>query len=185
MKKVLFISCPTLLPRTFIPGIAGFVFSACLGRAIEKSLHLWSTDVSVAVIISLTTFSSFSSLSFFLSLSRRMRTMRTKRRRRRTMRKMMRSCLTKSYQTTKNSMLNRFAFASFLPSSRKQFAKGLLQEKRSFGSSCCQQHSSSGPLARFSSAFESWNPGAHISSALCTRRSSGPSPDIFDSECSD
>jgi len=144
----------------------------------------------MVAIISLTTFSSFSSLSFFLNLSlsltHRMRTMRTKRRTR-TTRKMMRNCPTKSYQTTKNSMLNRFAFASFLPSSRKQFAKGplLLQEKRSFGSSCCQQHSSSEPLARFSSAFESWNPGAHISSALCTRRSSGPSPDIFDSECSD
>jgi len=157
----------------------------CLGRAIEKSLHLWSTDM--VAIISLTTFSSFSSLSFFLSLSlnRRMRTMRTKRRKMMRRTKMMRSCLTKSYQTTKNSTLNRFAFASFLPSSRKQFAKGPLQEKRSFGSSCCQQHSSSEPLARFSSAFESWNPGAHISSALCTRRSSGPSPDIFDSECSD
>jgi len=156
--------------------------------ASAEQLRSLFTSTDMVAIISLTTFSSFSSLSFFLSLSlnRRMRTMRTKRRRKMT-RKMMRSCLTKSYQTTKNSMLNRFAFASFLPSSRKQFAKGplLLQEKRSFGSSCCQQHSSSEPLARFSSAFESWNPGAHISSALCTRRSSGPSPDIFDSECSD
>jgi len=33
MKEVLFISCPTLLPRTFFPGIqAGFVFSALAER---------------------------------------------------------------------------------------------------------------------------------------------------------
>jgi len=132
-------SFPTLLPRTFYHGISDFVVSALEEQL--RSLFYSGRLTDKVAIISLTTFSSFSSLSFFLNLSlNRWMMMMMRRRRKRKTRKTMRSCQTRSYQMTKNLMLNRFAVASFLPSSRKQFAKGplLLQEKKSFGSSCCQ-----------------------------------------------